>query len=1130
MSDRKVMGRYVSRTPWAIIGLVVAAGMALAWGWGHQREAATDATMREDLRGQVADIARTLNPDLAKRLTFTAADQGTAVDAVIREKLIACGAHIPNRGIYSMAQREGRIFFGPETYPLGDPMASPSGTVYEEPPTETREIFRTKRSTTVGPYTDEYGTFVTALAPVLDPQSGEVILIVALDILADNWQAKLNAARQGPFLAALAGLLLLWAGAVVVRWRNRRRAGTDLRLKTWIVAPVTVAMLAATVAVVSYQSRQAARESNRDMHRMTEQARGEWNRGIASEVRLLKAQIDHLAGDPAMLRAWQNRDLPALTVLGQQALEPLRRDYWITHFYFLAPDRTVFLRAHQPERRGDLIARSTLLTAERTGEDSWGPELGPLGTFTLRYVRPWKQDGATIGYLELGMEVEHLAGALAANMNVDLLTVIHKEFTTRANFEAGKQAFGYAGEWDDYPDLAVAHQTLTALPDDLVRRLKMGRAALGDGETFRLRQGDRVFDCGFIHLPDAAGSDAADLLILYDVTAEAGVRRGRLFLSLGLLALFCTSILALLMSVVGRAERQLGFVFAQVRESEEKHRLLIENSHDIIYTLTPDGVFTFVSPAWTALLGQPVEQVVGQPFQQFVHPDDLAGCMTFLQAVIETGQRQAGVEYRVRHTDGSWHWHTTSAVPLRDEAGAIVGFEGTARDITERKRAEAELQETNRSLEEATTWANALATEAGRANAAKSEFLANMSHEIRTPMNGVIGMTGLLLDTELNEEQRRYAEVVRNSGESLLALLNDILDFSKIEAGKLEMETLDFDLHALLDDFAATMALRVQDKGLEFVCGAAPEVPACLRGDPGRLRQVLTNLTGNAVKFTHHGEIAVRAGLVSETEAQTVIRFSIKDTCIGISAEKQELLFRKFTQADASTTRQYGGTGLGLAISKQLVALMGGEIGIVSEEGRGSEFWFTVRLAKQASPAPTESLQLADIRGAHILIVDDSATHREVLTTQLRAWGVRSEETTDGLSALKELHRARDANDPFHAAIVDMQMPGMDGAELARTIKADETLQDTRLVLMTSMGRRGDAGKMEQLGFAAYLTKPARQNEIIGCLSVVLAGAAAAQATQPIVTGHAIRELRRGVVRILLAEDNITNQQVAVAR
>jgi PAS domain S-box-containing protein len=478
-------------------------------------------------------------------------------------------------------------------------------------------------------------------------------------------------------------------------------------------------------------------------------------------------------------------------------------------------------------------------------------------------------------------------------------------------------------------------------------------------------------------------------------------------------------------------------------------------------------------------------------------------------------------------------WGT--AAPLRDSEGRVVGAIESIRDITDRKKAERDLQaakeeaeKINKHLERQTVRANDMAAQAAKANAAKSEFLANMSHEIRTPMNGVIGMSGLLLDTQLSDEQRRYAEILRNSGESLLALLNDILDFSKIEAGKLEMETLDFDLRVLLDDFAALMALRAQEKGIVFICAPEPNVPSYLHGDPGRLRQILTNLTGNAVKFTHEGEISVRASLVSETDAEAVLRFSIKDTGIGIPAGKQNILFQKFTQADASTTRQYGGTGLGLAISKQLAERMGGEIGIVSEEGLGSEFWFTARLGKQTE-RENKIMPPADIRGMHVLVVNDNAINRKVLMTQCTVWGLRPEETPYGPEALQALYRTRDSGDPFRAAILDIPMPDLDGTWLARAIKADESLKETRLVLLTSIGQRGDANKMKEIGFSAYLTKPVRQSELFGCLSSVLSGQAEGQAAQPIITRHMIRELHRSAICILLAEDNITNQMVAVS-
>jgi PAS domain S-box-containing protein len=575
------------------------------------------------------------------------------------------------------------------------------------------------------------------------------------------------------------------------------------------------------------------------------------------------------------------------------------------------------------------------------------------------------------------------------------------------------------------------------------------------------------------------------------------------------------------------AEKKKSENLTEILETKTREQgQILKTAVTAVFTVDTEQIITSINHEFSNLTGFSEDESIGK------HCDFLCGNPCTTKCGLFDPEREKDISHQqcsIHTKDNRKITIIKNANFVYDKSGKITGGIESFIDVSELAEANQLAETMNEKLEKALEQANTMTVEAEIANMAKSEFLANMSHEIRTPMNGVIGMTDLLMGTSLNDEQQGFTRIIQSSAEALLSIINDILDYSKIEAGKYELESIDFDLRLAIDKFSDLIAIKAHEKGLEFICIIDHEVPSLLIGDPGRLRQVLINLAGNAIKFTQKGEIVVRVSLEKDDKNQVKLRFRVSDTGIGIPENRIQAIFHSFSQVDSSTTRKYGGTGLGLTISNQLTGMMGGEMRVESEEGRGSEFWFTTVFQKQA-PCTTETKFIPrDIRKSRILIVDDNRTNRNLLKELFHLWECNFDIASSGFSALEKLKQAVKNNNRFEITILDMHMPEMNGEALGKKIKQDPDLKNTKLVLMTSMGNRGDVKRLENIGFDAYLTKPVKQSQLFDCLTLVaeLKGPKNIQQTEKIITKHSLADSQKSRSRVLLAEDNKINQKVA---
>jgi PAS domain S-box-containing protein len=590
-----------------------------------------------------------------------------------------------------------------------------------------------------------------------------------------------------------------------------------------------------------------------------------------------------------------------------------------------------------------------------------------------------------------------------------------------------------------------------------------------------------------------------------------------------------------LLAVLATVGNQIG-LFVDRKRAEEELDAFFDLSLDLLCIANFEGFFVRVNRAWERALGYKKADLQQKPYLDFVHPDDRDATLEVLPRLM-AGTELSAFENRYRCFDGSYRWLQWTAVPML--AHGLLFAVG--RDITEQKRLQEKLQRYAQDLEAATREQDLnagrlaqLVTElevarrrAEDATVAKSEFLANMSHEIRTPMNAIIGMTELALNTALTPDQTDYLRTVRESADALLALLNDILDFSKIEARRLALEHEPFYLRDTVEDAVRILAPRAHQKGLELACRIHADVPDGLKGDAGRLRQILINLVGNAIKFTEHGEVVVDAALREAEQDAVILHFQVVDTGVGIPADKQWQIFGPFVQADTSTTRRYGGTGLGLSISSHLVELMGGRIWLESESGKGSTFHFTARFdVVRDMPPPRPPASLVDVRDMRALIVDDNATNRRIVEEMLESWSARAAAVAGAVAALEALAAAHAAGDPFRLLLTDAMMPGIDGFGLARAIRQDPRYAEVVVIMLTSTGVSEGRQRAREAGIEGMITKPIKQSDLLNAIVNAVNPVASAGRPVPAIDVQQPTPARR--LNVLLAEDNAINQRLVV--
>ncbi len=787
---------------------------------------------------------------------------------------------------------------------------------------------------------------------------------------------------------------------------------------------------------------------------------------LGQESIVLKEFVDFIVQGDSLSSAFLARDRSELNRRIQPSFTRLRDQDRVTHLSFITPQGECFLRAQMPDRFGDRIHRRTLEQAVTEQRSISGVELGKFGSLALRVVHPWVRNGEVIGYVEIGKDLDGILPIMRHALALEPAIFVQKRFLSREPWLEGQRAVGFGGQWSQFHDHVLVSGDLLRVEEPVLDQLRSSGLTDLEIHRFIVGVGNATLGGGIIPLRDAAGIRVGSLLGYWDATPLVAAHHRVWAHVLGVSGLLSLAILTFLWFYLGSVQTRLRHARSALRETIE------------------------------------IQQVNARSLM--------------------VNERELNREVRARR-----HAESELKQQLQELADARRATLNVMEDIDEARRTAVESKlEIERSMAEA----ERLRREAVEASKSKSEFLANMSHEIRTPMNGVLGMTELLQETELSSQQQEYLNVITTSGEALLNIINDILDFSKIEAGKMELECVEFSLHDLVEGVCDSMAVNAQSKGLELLVRIQPDVPPRTMGDSGKLRQVLINLIGNALKFTYFGEVRIDVDRIGEAEGKQKLRFSVQDTGIGIPPEREASLFDAFSQADSSTTRRFGGTGLGLTISRRIVDLMNGEIGLNSELGQGSEFWFTGEFdsvdgaAEATDPGSgrRESIE-------RLLIATPNLSVAAWLKNRFRPYAAEIAVAVDGESVIEAASGAEDGSCPWDLLLIDSDLDGSASGEIGSWMRSLPESGRPRAILAKPISQGHNASADDESLYDVVVHKPIRIEKLLDaalCPPSAEPQETVEESTGPEDSASEFTEEVTEELSILLVDDNLVNRKV----